>query len=160
SSAGGDEPLLMGAETADELEVKSELAVPIRLDGKTQAIVYVHQCDRVREWEQEEIVFAERVARQLSLSLSNLRSREVALSDAQHARDEARRASEASSRAEAMLAGLPEMVIGVDHEGKVNFFNTAAAEIRGMSAADLGRPAEMFANDQNPIWKKIAECET
>lgn len=160
SSAGGDEPLLMGAETADELEVKSELAVPIRLDGKTQAIVYVHQCDRVREWEQEEIVFAERVARQLSLSLSNLRSREVALSDAQHARDDARRASEAGSRAEAMLAGLPEMVIGVDHEGKVNFFNTAAAEMRGMSPADLGRPAEMFTNDQNPIWKKIAECET
>jgi PAS domain S-box-containing protein len=160
SIAGWDEPSLMGAERAAELDVKSELAVPLRVDGKTEAIVYVHQSDRMREWEHEEIEFAERVARQLSLSLSNLRSREAALSDAQQARDEARRASEASSRAEAMLAGLPEMVIGVDREGRVNFFNKAASEIRGLTPNVLGRPAEALTNDENPIWKKIAVCES
>lgn len=157
---GSDEPSLMGAEMAAELHVKSELAVPLRVDGKTRAIVYVHQCDRVREWEHEEIEFADRVARQLSLSLSNLHSREVALSDAQQARDEARRASETSSHAEAMLAGLPEMLIGVDREGNVNFFNTAAAEMRGLTRDDLGRPAEALTNGENPIWKKIAVCES
>ena len=150
----------MGVEMAAELDVKSELAIPIRVDGKTETIVYVHQCDRVREWEHEEIEFAERVARQLSLSLSNLHSREVALNDAKQARDEARRASEAGSRAEAMLTGLPEMVIGVDREGKVNFFNTAAAEMRGLTRDDLGRPAEALTNGDNPIWKKIAVCES
>jgi PAS domain S-box-containing protein len=160
SIAGWDEPSLMGAERAAQLDVKSELAVPLRVDGKTEAIVYVHQSDRVREWEHEEIEFAERVARQLSLSLSNLRSREVALTDAQQARDEARRASEAGSRAEAMLASLPEMVIGVDREGKVNFFNKAASEIRGLTPDDLGRPAEALTNDENPIWEKIAVCES
>ena len=157
---GSEEQSLMGAEKAAELDVKSELAVPIRVNGKTEAIVYVHQCDQVREWEHEEIEFAERVARQLSLSLSNLHSRELALNDAQQARDEAKRASEASSRMEGMLAGLPEMVIGVDREGKVNFFNTAASKMRGLTRDDLGRPAEALTNADNPIWKQIAECET
>ena len=156
---GSDEPSLMGEERAAELDVKSELAVPLRVDGKTEAIVYVHQCDRAREWEHEEIEFAERVARQLSLSLSNLHSHEQALSDAQQARDEARRASEARSRAEGLLASLPEMVIGVDREGKVDFFNTAASVMRGLTRADLGRPAESLTNEDNPIWKKIAVSE-
>lgn len=157
---GSIESSLMGAEKAAELDVMSELAVPVRVDGKTRAIVYVHQCDRVREWEPDEIEFAERVACQLSLSLSNLQSREAVLSEAKQARDEARRASEASRRAEAMLAGLPEMVIGVDREGKVNFFNTAASEMRGLTPNDLGRPAEALTNDENPIWKQIAVCES
>jgi PAS domain S-box-containing protein len=156
---GSDEPSLMGTERAAELDVKSELAVPLRVDGKTEAIVYVHQCDRVREWEHEEIEFAERVARQLSLSLSNLHSHEQALSDAQQARGEARRASEARSRAEGLLASLPEMVIGVDREGKVDFFNTAASVMRGLTREDLGRPAESLTNEDNPIWKKIAVSE-
>jgi PAS domain S-box-containing protein len=158
--AGSDEQSLMGAEMAAELDVKSELAVPLRVDGKTEAIVYVHQCDRVRGWEHDEIEFAERVARQLSLSLSNLHSRELALGEAQQARDQASRASEARSRAEAMLAGLPEIVIGLNREGKVNFFNTAASKMRGLTRDDLGRPAETLTNPGNPIWKKIAVCES
>jgi PAS domain S-box-containing protein len=75
-------------------------------------------------------------------------------------RDEARRASEVSRRAEAMLGGLPEMVIGVDREGKVNCFNAAASKMRGLTREDLGRPAKPLTNAENPIWKKIAECET
>ncbi|MEK6287486.1 MAG: GAF domain-containing protein [Acidobacteriota bacterium] len=158
--AGSQELSLMGAEMAAELDVVSELAVPIRVDGKTSAIVYVHQCDRVREWEHEEVEFAERVVRQLSLSLSNLGSRELALTEAQLARDEARRASEGGSRAEAMLTGLPEMVIGLDREGNLSFFNAAAADRRGLTPDDLGRPAESLTNAENPIWRQIATCES
>lgn len=158
--AGSQEMSLMGAAKAAELDVVSELAVPIRVEGKTRAIVYVHQCDHVREWENEEIEFAERVVNQLSLSLANLRSRDLALNDAKQARDEARRASEASRRAEAMLTGLPEMVIGVDCEGNISFFNKAAADRRGLTPDDLGRPAEALTHDGNQIWEKIAVCES
>lgn len=158
--SGSQELSLMGAERAAEFDIVSELAVPIRVDGKTSAIVYVHQCDRVREWEHEEVEFAERVVRQLSLSLSNLGSRELALSEAQQARDEARRASEGSSRAEAMLTGLPEMVIGLDREGNLSFFNAAAGDRRGLTSDDLGRPAEWLTNADNPVWRQIAICES
>lgn len=90
---------LMGAAQAAELGVLSELALPIRVDGKTGAIVYVHQCDRTREWQREEIEFSERVARQLSLSLSNLRALESAFNDAAQAQAELAQAGAAGSSA-------------------------------------------------------------
>jgi GAF domain-containing protein len=134
---------LVGSETAAEFGVLSEMAVPIRVDGKTRAIIYVNQCDRVREWDEEEIEFAERVVRQLSLSLSNLRALELAFSDAHQARAEARRASKGSASAEAMLAELPEMIIGLDGEGRVTFFNAAARDQIGLTSDDLGRMANV-----------------
>lgn len=82
---------LIGAEKAAELQILSELAVPVKLEGQTRAILYLHQCDRTREWHRDEIEFSERVARQLSLSLSNLRSFEAVSRSAQAAREEARR---------------------------------------------------------------------
>jgi GAF domain-containing protein len=167
-SLAGTEPIaidgskalsLMGAEMAGGLDVMSEMAVPIRVEGTTCAIVYVHQCERVREWDHEEIEFTERVARQLSLSLSNLRSRDLALSDAQQARDEARRAGKEGGLAKAMLIGLPEMVLGLDREGNVSFFNKAAADRRGLTSADLGRPPAALTPG-NTILEEIAVCES
>jgi GAF domain-containing protein len=151
---------LMGSEMALQLDVVSELALPVRVEGVTCAIVYVHQCDRLRDWEPNEIEFAERVVRQLSMSLSNLRSRDLALSDAQKARDDERRASDEGKLAKAMLAGLPEMVIGMDREGNLSFFNEAAADRRGFTRDDLGHPTAALTNPANPIWEKITGCET
>src|SRR4030095_1647716 len=63
------EQSLAGAEAAADLGILSEIAAPIKLEDRMHAIVYVHQCDRVRHWEQDEIDFSERVARQVALSL-------------------------------------------------------------------------------------------
>jgi GAF domain-containing protein len=168
SSAGAEpiamersQPLsLMGAEMAEGLGVMSEMAIPVRVEGVTCGIVYVHQCERVREWERDEIEFAERVVRQLSLSVSNLRLRDLALGDAQKARHDERRASDEGSLAKAMLIGLPEMVVGMDRDGNLSFFNKAAADRRGLTPDDLGRPTAPLTNPANPIWEKIAGCET
>ena len=46
------------AETARELQVLSELAMPVKVDGKVRSIIYLHQTDRFREWERDEIEFA------------------------------------------------------------------------------------------------------
>jgi GAF domain-containing protein len=147
---------LMGPETAKELGVLSELISPIRVDGKTRAIIYVHQCDREREWEKEEIDFADRVVRQLSLSLSNLRALELAFSDADKAR--------ASSRVSDSIAeGLPEVIIGLDREGKLSYFNGAAKERFGLTNDDLGRrfdKTQASAAFDKSIWPAVASCES
>lgn len=165
ASTDGGQPLaitdsksqsLMGAETAEELGVLSELILPIRVDGKTRAIIYVHQCDREREWEKEEIDFADRVVRQLSLSLSNLRSLEAAFSEAHNARAEA-------SLSEAIASGLPEVVIGLDREGKLSYFNAAAREKLGLTNDDLGRAVDgtqASASFDQSIWQSIIACES
>ncbi|HEY3138470.1 MAG TPA: GAF domain-containing protein [Blastocatellia bacterium] len=105
---------LTGSETAKELGVLSELAVPVRLDGKTRSIVYVHQCDRAREWRRDEIEFTERVVSQLSLSLTNLGLIEMAFNDAQQARAEARQVEQAANSAR--IHELERRLEDLDHQ--------------------------------------------
>jgi len=137
---------LAGAETATALGVLSEIAVPVRVDDRTAAIVYVHQCDRVREWEPDEIEFAERVVRQLSLSLSNLRSLEAASKDAQQARAEAERALEISSAAPARIRELEDKLAEI--EGQLSLSRSAESEARGLlsTASAVGSTARAEAD--------------
>jgi GAF domain-containing protein len=123
---------LAGIEKAAELGVLSELASAIKIEGKTRAIVYVHQCDRIREWEPEEIEFAERVVRQLSLSLSNLRSLDVAFKEAQQARAHAQRASEIGREAPARIQELEQKLASI--ERTLSQSRSAEVEARGMLA--------------------------
>jgi GAF domain-containing protein len=65
---------LLGNELSSDLDTHSELALPLRLEGKTRAMIFLHQCDRARQWHPDEIEFADRVSRQLALSLSNVKA--------------------------------------------------------------------------------------
>lgn len=132
---------LAGAEKAGELELLSELAVSVRLEGKIRAALYLHQCDRVREWQRDEIEFADRVARQLSLSLSNVNSLEAATREAKTAREEASRAGgDTTTRLRELQQKL------VDLERAANDARTAEAQARALlakaSAAEAKARAE------------------
>ena len=152
------EQSLAGVETAAQLGVLSELAAPIRVEGKTRAIVYVHQCDRVREWEPEEIEFAERVVRQLSLSLSNLRSLDAAFGEAQQARADAQRASEISREAPARIRELEQKLESIERaltqsrdaeaEAREMLAKASALEATARSEADVARRAESEVRQQ------------
>jgi GAF domain-containing protein len=153
---------LMGAEAAAELQVLSELAVPVRVEGSTRAIIYLHQCDRVREWQRDEVEFADRVARQLSLSMTNLKSLESATHESERAREDARRLGEATGRAQAIINTLPEAIIGLDAEGRISFFNSEARQRFGLGNADLGRAAEKtdsLALADEGAWPRIAASD-
>ena len=126
------EESLAGIEKAAELGVLSELASPIKVEGKTRAIVYVHQCDRVRDWEPEEIEFAERVVRQLSLSLSNLQSLDAAFKEAEKARADAQRASGIGREAPARIQELEQKIASI--ERSLTQSRTEEVEARGMVA--------------------------
>ena len=132
---------LVGAEKAGELELLSELAVPVRVEGKTRAVLYLHQCDRVREWQRDEIEFADRVARQLSLSLSNVNSLEAATREAQSAREEVRRAGgDTTTRLRELQQKLTDL------ERAANDARTAESQARALlakaSAAEAKARAE------------------
>jgi GAF domain-containing protein len=156
--ADSREQSLAGVDTAAELGVLSELAAPIRVDGKTRAIVYVHQCDRVREWDHEEIEFAERVVRQLSLSLANLRSLDVAFSEAQQARADAQRASESGSEAPARIKELEQKLEGieraltqsrsVEEAARGTLAKASALEAKARAEADVSRRVETEVRQQ------------
>jgi GAF domain-containing protein len=139
---------LAGREAAAELGVLSELAVPIRVDGKTRAIVYVHQSDRVREWDQEEIEFAERVVRQLSLSLSNLRSLELAFNKADHARGEsAARIQELEQKLEVLDRALTQLR-SAEEQSRAMLAKASALEAKARAEADVSRRVEAEVRQQ------------
>lgn len=153
---------LIGTDAAASLQVLSEMAIPIKIEGKPRGAVYLHQCDRVREWQREEVDFADRVGRQLSLTLSNLKGLDSATQGRDVAREEARRATEAAGRAQALISALPESVIGLDKEGRVTFFNAAAREFLGLRNEDLGHMAEMteaLSLSDDAIWADINDAQ-
>jgi GAF domain-containing protein len=165
AAASGGEPLaitdsstqsLLGNEQANQLEVLSELIIPVKYDGKTRSIIYLHQCDRVRIWHQDEIEFADRVGRQLSLSLANL--------SALHAAgDGARSASESLQRAQAVVHSLPESVIGLDKDGHLTFYNNTARSWLGLSQDDLGKAVNWIAPlamTDAMLWNRVTSCKT
>lgn len=149
---------LAGPQTADDLGVLSELATPIKLEGETRAIIYVHQCDRAREWDHDEIEFTERVVRQVSVSLLNLRSLEVAANEARRARADARRAREISNEAPARIQKLEKKLEDVqrllaqsrslEEETRVKLENTSAVEARARNEAEVSRRAESEIRQQ------------
>jgi GAF domain-containing protein len=144
------EQSLMGAEQAAEFGVLSELVLPIRVDGKTQAVVYVHQCDRAREWDLEEIEFAERVVRQLSLSLSNLNAIEKAFKDADDARAELREATAKANSSQVAeleqkiqsLERVLEHSRSLEEQARGMLANASALEAKSRAEADAARKAE------------------
>ena len=149
---------LATGDLSQELMICSELTLPIRQKGQTIACIYLNQCDRIREWEREEIEFADRVGRQVSLSLATVQVLEAVAVEAQAAQEEARRAAEMSSRARGFIDALPEAVIWLDPEGRLTFFNAFARDLFGLKNEDVGRLAEMtesLSMSEEGIWERV-----
>ena len=144
--AHSQEHSLAGADTAAQFGILSELAAPISVEGRPRAIVYVHQCDRVREWEPEEVEFAERVVRQLALSLSNLRSLDAASNEAQQARADAQRANEINREAPARIRELEQKLASM--ERVLIQSRSAEGEARGMLAKASALEAKARAESE------------
>jgi PAS domain S-box-containing protein len=166
-NASGGEPLairdssaqsLLGSEQASQLGVLSELAIPVRYDGRTRSIIYLHQCDRVRTWHQDETEFADRVGRQLSLSLANVEALSAANQSADASREAARSASESMNRAQTVIHSMPESVIGLDKDGRLTFFNNTARNSLGLKQEDLGKLANWIAPlamSDEMLWSRV-----
>jgi GAF domain-containing protein len=171
-AASGGEPLaisdsalhsLIGGEQAKQLDILSELAIPVRYDGKTRSMIYLHQCDRVRTWHQDEMEFADRVGRQLSLSLTNVEALNTASQSADAAREAARSASESMNRAQTVIHSMPESVMGLDKDGRLTFFNNTARNWLGLKQEDLGKVANWIAPlamTDEMLWSRVTACRS
>ncbi|MGB3693296.1 MAG: response regulator, partial [Spirulinaceae cyanobacterium] len=68
------EPLLQPVqELCQQLEVKSMLAIRTSYQGEANGILALHQCDRLRNWSNEEIKLLETVAAQVGIALAQAR---------------------------------------------------------------------------------------
>ena len=153
---------LLESEIVAHLGIQSEMAVMIQDGGSSSIMLYIHQCDRKREWETDEIEFASRVATHLALSIKVIQSRDQTMRELESARSEVRRAAEAGTRIRVYVDALPEAVVGLDKDGRITFFNGAARERLGLRNEDIGRQAEMTESmvmSKEGIWNRVRACE-
>ncbi|HEY7546426.1 MAG TPA: GAF domain-containing protein, partial [Blastocatellia bacterium] len=154
---------LMGAEMANALQVLSEMVIPLKVENQTRAFIYLHQCDREKQWAEDEAEFAARVGRQLSLSLTNLRALMRASGEAQAAREEIRRAHEAIAQSQGIINNMPEAVLCLDAEGRITFYNAAAREWFGLKNEDLGKRPQTCEALQSPdpaFWTQVSAARS
>ncbi|MEN3332123.1 MAG: hypothetical protein V7641_1488 [Blastocatellia bacterium] len=158
----------MGSERANQLQVLSEMMVPVRIEGATRALLYLHQCDRMREWQHDEIEFADRVARQLALSLVNVHSFDKALREVKAAREEAQRAGgQTTGRIRELEQKLGEMeralndVRAADQQARSLLAKASAAEAKARAEADVIRHSETEARqERDRLKQEVARVET
>jgi GAF domain-containing protein len=158
----------LGGERAAALQVLSEIIVPVRIEGATRALLYLHQCDRARQWQRVEIEFADRVARQLSLSLSNVHSLDRVMRDAKAARDEAQQAGgQNAGRIRELEQRLGEMertlaeARAADQQARAMLAKASAAEAKARAEAEVVRHAEQESRQEHDRLKsELARVET
>ncbi|MGL5194018.1 MAG: GAF domain-containing sensor histidine kinase [Chroococcales cyanobacterium] len=56
-------------EEYDKAEIKSSMVMPVQANGRLQAILYINQCGRVRQWSKHDRELARAVADQLAISI-------------------------------------------------------------------------------------------
>ena len=170
TTAGGEpiaigdsrEQPLAGPEGASELQILSELAVPVRIEAATRAIVYLHQSDRLRDWQADEIEFADRVARQLGLSLSNVRALEAASAEARSAKEDARRARETAAGAEALQKQVDQLerdftsARSAENQTRTMLAHASGLEAKARADADAARRGETEA--RHDAERLAADC--
>ena len=159
---------LMGTARALELSVISELIVPIRLEGATRALLYLHQCDRPREWQREEIEFADRVGRQLSLSWASVHSLDRAMREVKAAREESQRTGgQAAGRIRDLEQKIAEMeramneVQATDQQARALLGKASTAEAKARAEVEFARRAEAeLRQERDHLRHEVARVET
>jgi PAS domain S-box-containing protein len=146
---------LLGEEMAVNQDVSSELAIPIKQEGNFSLLILIQQCGEGRNWDQGEIEFAERVGRQLVLSLANLNdSRNMAGASVEPETE--------GNRFRELIDNLPDAVIGLDEHGRISFINQQASAMFGLDQRDIGHPpnsVDAMAMTDDYFWSRVIACK-
>ncbi len=112
-----EDPLLAPAlELCDRFHIKSLLAISTSYQGVANGFISLHQCDRLRQWTDDEVSLLESVAAQVGIAIAqaNLLQQEQhqreKLAEQNIALDQAIRAAEAANRAKS------EFLANMSHE--------------------------------------------
>ena len=123
------------AEALEEISIRSAITVPLRSGERTLGALTL--VSEVRELQDSDFELAQELAARAAIAVEN-----------------ARLYREAERRAEAALAleYVGDGVVLLDEDGRVRFWNAAAAAITGVRETDaLGRrPAEVL-----PVWEEL-----
>jgi methyl-accepting chemotaxis protein PixJ len=109
-----------------QFEVRANLIVPLLQNNQLWGLLCVHQCSAPREWQDEDLELAKRIATQFTIALQQAQT--VA-----QLRQQSEKAVEAQSRDRAVLQIIERIRQSLDLD---NIFKTTVREIRRLLEAD------------------------
>jgi signal transduction histidine kinase/DNA-binding response OmpR family regulator/pSer/pThr/pTyr-binding forkhead associated (FHA) protein/HPt (histidine-containing phosphotransfer) domain-containing protein len=99
-----------------QLKIRSMLAVRTSYQGKSNGLLILHQCDRVRHWQKNEIEFLESVAGQVGIALAQARLLELETKHREQLSQQNQELIAAKQAAEAANNAKSEFLAMMSHE--------------------------------------------
>jgi signal transduction histidine kinase/DNA-binding response OmpR family regulator/pSer/pThr/pTyr-binding forkhead associated (FHA) protein/HPt (histidine-containing phosphotransfer) domain-containing protein len=99
-----------------QLDIRSMLAVRTSDRGKPNGLLVLHQCDRVRHWQKNEIEFLESVAGQVGIALTQAKLLELETNHRQQLAQQNQELTAAKQAAEAANNAKSEFLAMMSHE--------------------------------------------
>ncbi|MGB3692949.1 MAG: GAF domain-containing protein [Spirulinaceae cyanobacterium] len=144
----------------EQFQVRANLAVPLLKRDKLWGLLCIHQCQKIREWEDSEIRFAQQIATHLGVALQQ----SSLLFQAQQQTEKLAKALEDLRQAQAhiiqseKMSSLGQLVAGVAHEinNPVNFIYGNLNHLKSYSC-DLLKLLHLYKTAYPQPTSQIAE---
>ncbi len=155
---------MVPGDARERLGAVSRMLLPVLDKGRIVVVFVAEWIDLAKRWNEPDVTFAERVAARAAVARERILQYEAIAEQAAHARASQEQVEEALEQLQALMASIPDGLVGLDAEGRITFTNRAAAGLFGHREFELmGRWISEAASELDgdaAVWERILAAES